>query len=293
MWTGEQWIPAPPKEDSSMDEITAIPAQEQSLDLRDSVVGGDINQNINVNQEKVVHGLNIEKIVISQSLIDAVGMQGASAGITDFFGSNTEIEVSDDLSDLKSAILSKIDMMLDEPRGEISEDRMPRTHLSYREQAQIPGWGDRKVGGLTGMAPGCINPIQMVHHLEKLKSDVSFLSFGQSFMTPLIEMPTLAVTHGSVDHITLMGYNALKKTVIVGYTYGNYEKEKTGFFEKVGGMISAELGVPTGSKGHVEWVDFSSYCSITLDEFADFYVGTQHFMSTSINWGRRQILFQQ
>ena len=58
MWTGEEWIPAPPKGDSPVPHNTST----QSGDIRDSVIMGDVNRQITNNMTTNVTQITAEEI---------------------------------------------------------------------------------------------------------------------------------------------------------------------------------------------------------------------------------------
>jgi len=62
MWTGSEWIPAPPAATPEIPPM--IDLEAQSVDVRDSVVMGDINQNITQNISQVNTDEIVEKIVL-------------------------------------------------------------------------------------------------------------------------------------------------------------------------------------------------------------------------------------
>jgi len=233
MWSGEEWIPVPPESESGEPEGNP----ESSIDggnltLQDSVVDGDVSNVTNLGQDKVVHGVNIERIVVSQSLVDSYGIEKLTSGLKAHFSANSEVEVDGDLSELMDKLRAVIENIEEDDLGQIG-----------------PQWRYIAIQFLSGRKPGDKRDVnEVICTKDDFYRDLEFLQFGQTYWNCLG-----AQVKGFHSEIELLGFNNLRNHVIV--------KVKAG---------TSKRGMQPSQRGPVQWGG-SRICAITIEEFCDYY----------------------
>jgi hypothetical protein len=154
------------------------------------VVDGDVSNVTNLGQDKVVHGVNIERIVVSQSLVDSYGIEKITSGMKAHFSANSEVAVDGDLSELRAklrALIENIEEDLDKQIG-------PNRH---------------SMGGILA-----------AHGKESLLSELEFLQFGQKYANNHD-----ARRFGTYSQIELLGFNSFRNHILVEVFIGTSKVE--------------------------------------------------------------------
>ena len=183
MWSGKEWIPVPPDSESGEPEGNPEPSIDGgNLTLQDSVVDGDVSNVTNLGQDKVVHGVNIERIVVSQSLVDSYGIEKITSGMKTHFSANSEVEVDGDLSELRD----KLRALIENIEEDLNEQIGPNHHGTVRDRFGTP------------------------IEKESLLSELEFLQFGQKYANSHD-----ARRFGTYSQIELLGFNSLRNHILV------------------------------------------------------------------------------
>ena len=220
MWSGEEWIPVPPESESGEPEGNP----ESSIDggnltLQDSVVDGDVSNVTNLGQDKVVHGVNIERIVVSQSLVDSYGIEKITSGMKTHFSANSEVEVDGDLSELMDKLRAVIENIEEDDQGQIgsiSRDAVMRKMF----------FPDLDLSHAIG------------HTKENLLSELEFLQFGQKYHNAVHAQKP----YGIWTQIELLGFNHLRNHIIVEvHTGSGYGKVKWDYPSRICAITIGEF----------------------------------------------------
>jgi len=249
MWTGKEWIPIPPDSESGGrkgNPVTSIDGG--NLTLQDSVVDGDVSNVTNLGQDKVVHGVNIERIVVSQSLVDSYGIEKLTSGMKAHFSANSVVEVDGDLSELKDKLRAVIENIEEDDLGQIG-----------------PQWRYIAIQSISGRKNGDKSDVsEVICTKDDLYRDLEFLQYGQTYWNCLG-----AQVLGSHSEIKLLGFNNLRNHVIVKVRIGT-SIVGSGNRYRPRPIRQWRVLDRVANIGPVQWSDSKIY-AITIEEFCDYY----------------------